>query len=96
MHLRRTKRKLLFFSAQDVQLLFCAQTGNNETGLINVTVWRAIAERYRAALAQSVLLTVYGTVDRDREGTTVYVIAGRLVDDSILLGGLATRSRDFH
>ena len=65
-----------------------------EMGLINVTVWQMVAERYRVALTQSNLLTVYGTIERDE--STVYVVAGRLVDHSALLGGLATSSRDFH
>jgi error-prone DNA polymerase len=34
-------------------------------GLINVTVWRNIAERFRVALTQSRLLTVYGTIERE-------------------------------
>ena len=69
-------------------------TLEDETGLINVTVWQSVAERYRSALTQSSLLTVYGVIERD--ATTVYVIAGRLVDHSALLGGLNTSSRDFH
>ncbi|MEY4729441.1 MAG: Error-prone polymerase, partial [Pseudomonadota bacterium] len=69
-------------------------TLEDEYGLINITVWRNVAERYRVALTQARLLTVYGTIERD--ATTVYVVAGRLVDHSDLLGGLATSSRDFH
>jgi error-prone DNA polymerase len=69
-------------------------TLEDEYGLINITVWRSVAERYRVALTQARLLTVYGTIERD--AATVYVVAGRLVDHSALLGGLATSSRDFH
>jgi error-prone DNA polymerase len=69
-------------------------TLEDEAGLINVTVWRTVAERYRLALTQSSLMTVYGVIERD--ASTVYVVAGRLVDHSALLGGLATSSRDFH
>jgi error-prone DNA polymerase len=68
-------------------------TLEDEHGLINVTVWRNIAERFRVALTQSRLLTVYGTIER--EATTVYVMAGMLVDHSKMLGALATSSRDF-
>jgi len=68
-------------------------TLEDEHGLINITVWRNIAERFRVALTQSRLLTVYGTIER--EATTVYVMAGMLVDHSKLLGALATSSRDF-
>lgn len=69
-------------------------TLEDELGLINVTVWRNVAERYLAALTQSRLMTVYGVIERD--DATVYVVAGRLVDHSKLLGSLATSSRDFH
>jgi error-prone DNA polymerase len=69
-------------------------TLEDETGLINITVWQKVAERFQVELTQASMLTVYGTVERDE--TTVYVVAGRLVDHSQLLGGLATSSRDFH
>lgn len=69
-------------------------TLEDEQGLINVTVWRKVAERYLVELTQSRLMTVYGFVERD--ATTVYVVAGRLVNHTRLLGGLSTSSRDFH
>jgi error-prone DNA polymerase len=69
-------------------------TLEDETGLINVTIWRKVAERFRVALTQSSLMTVYGVIERD--DATVYVVAGRLVDHSEWLGRLSTRSRDFH
>ena len=68
-------------------------TLEDEFGLINVTIWRTIAERYTAELTHSRLMTVYGTIERD--AATVYVVAGRLVNHTRLLGGLATTSRDF-
>ena len=69
-------------------------TLEDESGLINVTVWRNVAERYRVELTQSRLMTVFGVIERDE--TTVYVVASRLVDHTQLLGDLATSSRDFH
>ena len=69
-------------------------TLEDELGLINVTVWKTVAERNLVALTQAQLLTVYGTIERD--ATTVFVVAGRLVNHSALLGGLSTSSRDFH
>ena len=69
-------------------------TLEDESGLINVTVWRNVADRYRVELTQSRLMTVFGVIERDE--TTVYVVASRLVDHSKLLGDLATSSRDFH
>ena len=69
-------------------------TLEDEQGLINVTVWRKIAEQYFAELTQSRLMTVYGFIERD--AATVYVVAARLVNHTELLGGLSTSSRDFH
>jgi len=69
-------------------------TLEDETGMINVIVWHDLAERQRKELLRSSLLTVYGTLER--EGEVVHVIAGRLRDQTPLLGKLTTRSRDFH
>ncbi|HTR57964.1 MAG TPA: error-prone DNA polymerase [Casimicrobiaceae bacterium] len=69
-------------------------TLEDETGMINVIVWRDLAERQRKELLRSSLLTVYGTLER--EGEVVHLIAGRLRDQTALLGNLVTRSRDFH
>ncbi|HUN93158.1 MAG TPA: error-prone DNA polymerase [Burkholderiaceae bacterium] len=69
-------------------------TLEDETGTINVVVWRTTAERWRRELIGATLLTVYGHVER--EGDVIHVIAGRLVDHSALLGGLTVGSRDFH
>ncbi|HSS69897.1 MAG TPA: error-prone DNA polymerase [Casimicrobiaceae bacterium] len=69
-------------------------TLEDETGMINVIVWRDLAERQRKELLRSSLLTVYGTLER--EGEVVHLIAGRLRDQTPLLGNLVTRSRDFH
>jgi len=69
-------------------------TLEDETGMINVVVWRDVAERQRRALLGSQLLAVHGTLER--QGEVVHLIAGRLVDHSPLLGRLVARSRDFH
>jgi error-prone DNA polymerase len=69
-------------------------TLEDETGMVNVIVWRDLAERQRKELLRSSLLTVYGTLER--EGEVVHLIAGRLRDRTPLLGNLLTRSRDFH
>ncbi|HTT13470.1 MAG TPA: error-prone DNA polymerase [Burkholderiaceae bacterium] len=73
-------------------------TLEDETGTINVVVWRTTAEEYRRELLGSTLLTVYGHVERtDTPGVPViHVIAQRLVDHSPLLGRLNAPSRDFH
>jgi len=69
-------------------------TLEDETGMINVIVWRDLAERQRKELLRSNLLTVFGTLER--EGEVVHLIAARLQDQTMLLGKLAARSRDFH
>jgi len=69
-------------------------TLEDETGMINVIVWRDLAERQRKELLRANLLTVYGTLER--EGEVVHLIAARLHDQTALLGKLTARSRDFH
>jgi error-prone DNA polymerase len=69
-------------------------TLEDETGSVNVIVWRDLADRQRRELLGSRLLGVYGTLER--EGEVVHLIAKRLVDHSALLGNLETSSRDFH
>ena len=69
-------------------------TIEDETGAMNVIVWRDLGDRQRRELLGARLLGVYGKVER--EGAVVHVLAGRLVDMSPLLGTLPARSRDFH
>jgi len=73
-------------------------TLEDETGTINVVVWRTTAEQYRRELVASTLLTVYGHVERSETPSVpvIHVIAQRLVDHSPLLGRLTVPSRDFH
>jgi error-prone DNA polymerase len=73
-------------------------TLEDETGCINIVVWRAVAERFRKELLGARLLTVYGHLERldTRDSAVLHVIAGRLVDHSSLLGGLVIESHDFH
>jgi error-prone DNA polymerase len=69
-------------------------TLEDETGAVNVIVWRDLGDRQRRELLGARLLGVYGKVER--EGAVVHVLAARLVDMTPLLGTLPTRSRDFH
>jgi error-prone DNA polymerase len=73
-------------------------TLEDETGTINVVVWRDTAEKYRRELVGATLLTVYGQVERTetRSVPVIHVIAQRLVDHSPLLGALVVPSHDFH
>lgn len=69
-------------------------TLEDEDGLFNVVVWRALAEKQRREVVESRLLKVEGRLERV-EGVQ-HVIAHRFEDLGELLPGLATRSRDFH
>lgn len=69
-------------------------TIEDETGQINMVVWKTIAETQRRPLLESRLLEVHGELQREKG--IVHVIAKRLVDRSSLLGSLVARSRDFH
>ena len=69
-------------------------TMEDESGCVNVVVWRNLIERQRRELLGARLLGVYGRIER--EGTVVHLVAGRLMDLSHLLGALNTQSRDFH
>ena len=68
-------------------------TMEDETGHVNLIVWKRVAEEQRAALLGSRLLEVRGALQR--EGDVLHVIAQRLTDLSALLGELAFESRDF-
>ncbi|TCJ18536.1 error-prone DNA polymerase [Parasulfuritortus cantonensis] len=68
-------------------------TLEDETGMINVVVWRDLAERQRRELLGASLLGVQGVIER--QGEVVHVMARRLVNLSGLLGELTARSRDF-
>ena len=68
-------------------------TLEDETGTVNVVVWRDLAEKQRKELFGSQLLAVSGKVER--EGRVVHLVARRLTDESRLIGALVTRSRDF-
>lgn len=68
-------------------------TLEDETGAVNIIVWPRVAEAQRRPLVGARLLTVYG--QWQREGEVMHLVAGRLIDHTPLLQGLATRSRDF-
>jgi len=68
-------------------------TLEDETGAVNVIVWRSVAEAQRRPLLASTLLTVFGVWQR--EGEVRHLVAKTLVDHSALLQGLAPPSRNF-
>jgi error-prone DNA polymerase len=68
-------------------------TLEDETGCVNVIVWRNLVERQRRELLGAHLLGVEGVVERD--GEVVHLVARRLFDHDFLLGRLAVSSRNF-
>ena len=68
-------------------------TLEDETGNINVVVWKTTARRQRKPLLNARLLHVKGIVEQ-QEGVT-HIIAGRLSDLSHLIDNLNVKSRDF-
>jgi error-prone DNA polymerase len=69
-------------------------TLEDETGHVNVIVWRKLAERQRKTLLGARLMGVSGRLQR--EGDVLHLVARQLDDYTHLLGTLMTRSRDFH
>ncbi|WP_188149735.1 error-prone DNA polymerase [Teredinibacter waterburyi] len=87
-------------------------TLEDETGNINVVVWKATQELFRSALLTSKLLLVKGRVEisrnpplstaatnittDDNSSPVIHVIAGQLIDYSARLDAFTLPSRDFH
>lgn len=69
-------------------------TLEDETGCVNVIVWRDLTERQRRELLDARLMGVEGVLER--EGEVVHLVAKHLSDHSALLGRLLAPSRDFY
>ncbi len=69
-------------------------TLEDETGTVNVIIWKHLRERQRSVLLQSRLLAVYGVWQH--QNNVRHLIAHYLKDCTPLLGRLTTNSRDFH
>ena len=69
-------------------------TLEDETGTVNVIIWKHLRERQRSVLLQSRLLAVYGVWQH--QNNVRHLIAHYLKGCAPLLGRLATNSRDFH
>ncbi len=68
-------------------------TLEDESGYINLIIWKKIAEQQRNELLNARLMGVEGELQI--EGKVVHVIARRLIDHSEMLGDLLLRSRNF-
>ena len=69
-------------------------TLEDETGVINVILWKDVQERDRLAILQSSLMTVYGVWQC--VGEVRHLVAKKVFDHSALLGQLQIESRNFH
>ena len=84
-------------------------TMEDETGPVNVIVWKSLRERQRTEVLHARLLVVHGVWQRSQEGedgeegggkkgygAVRNLVAQQLEDLTPLLGRLGTTSRDFH
>jgi error-prone DNA polymerase len=71
-------------------------TLEDETGQVNVVVWKSLSRKQRRPLLLSRLMRVDGRLERDLDSGVTHLIAENLEDYSALVGQLAARSRDFH
>ena len=65
----------------------CFITLEDETGVVNVVVWRRVFARFRAPIMSARLLDVRGRVETD--GRAIHVVAHHIRDRSDALGRLA-------
>jgi error-prone DNA polymerase len=68
-------------------------TLEDETGHVNVVVWKSLWERQRSIILNATLIAVDGVLESD--GEVYHLIARRVHDFDNLAKGLKTRSRDF-
>ena len=69
-------------------------TLEDETGNINVIVWKQTQAHFRKQLLTGRLLMIKGTVETNHD--VVHVVAGALIDLSDQLAEIGVSSRDFH
>jgi error-prone DNA polymerase len=69
-------------------------TLEDETGQMNLIIWKSVGEKQRRPMLEAQLLEVHGTLQR--EGPIQHLVARRLIDRTALTGGLDQPSRDFH
>ncbi len=68
-------------------------TLEDETGNINIVIWKSLQERCRQALMQSTIMLVKGVMEC--KDSVIHVIAGELIDQSHQLQALNSKSRNF-
>jgi len=70
-------------------------TLEDDTGNINVIVWRATARAQKQAYLKASILKVTGIIEKG-DGDVIHIIAGKLEDLSHQFQQLKIKSRDFH
>ncbi|MET0280116.1 MAG: error-prone DNA polymerase [Steroidobacteraceae bacterium] len=69
-------------------------TLEDESGHVNIVVWRQLGERRNRALVDSMLMEVSGELQR--ESGVTHVVARDLIDRTQLVGALRFRGHEFH
>jgi len=69
-------------------------TLEDETGNMNIVVWKSTLETFRKQILGSQLLLIKGKIEREKK--VVHIIAGHIKDISHELQNLKRPSRDFH
>ena len=69
-------------------------TLEDHTGNINVVVWQLSAREQKKAYMNAKILQIKGILERG-DGDVIHIIAGRLIDQTHLLGQLDTKTREF-
>jgi len=69
-------------------------TLEDETGNMNIIVWKNTVEKFRQSILTSRLLLIKGKIEREK--SVVHVIAGHIQDLSERLPEFKRHSRDFH
>ncbi len=69
-------------------------TLEDETGNINVVIWKDLQQRFRKAIMTGRVLLIKGIMES--KNTVIHVIAGEVIDCSDQLENLTLKSRDFH
>jgi len=69
-------------------------TLEDETGNLNVIIWKDLQTRYRSALLTGKLLVIKGVMER--KNSVIHIIAGEIINASHVIDKLVLSSRDFH
>ena len=70
-------------------------TLEDETGPVNVVLWKQIQEKFRRAVLSGHLLLIRGRLEKTSEGI-IHLIANQVEDVTSAIAGLKTQSRNFH